>query len=208
ACCELGKSNAVWRFTTANQSKTVTADGGVETDNVTPTSSVSTLQDYSPDSDTRLSRAALETLPRIDENPEINRGDVPKGAIPSDVEVKQELIAAVVRHEHNAITREKVMAVAEEFVGVGSPYKRETYVDEVLEGMGGVYVKDGRLEVTFVDESAALAWMDKRIEEDGAYADEDVRPVIARLYRDHEVSVEKLQPYASACRLGNVDAFA
>ena len=191
-----------------DQAATATDGGQTATDTsaqstTRPTNSIS---DYDPEDDARLTRTAMEVLPDIDEPVEVDPDDVPKGAIPGAVGVKQALVEAVVRYENDAVSRDGVASVADELLDVGSDYKERQYVDKVMDRFP-VYVDGEQLERTFVSVEAAMEWMDDRIEEDGAYAEEDVRDVIVELYTSHGVDADVLQPHADECRLGSVADF-
>lgn len=168
---------------------------------------INSISDYDPEDDARLTRTAMEMLPDVDEPVEVDPDDVPKGAIPGAVGVKQALVEAVVRYENDAVSRDGVASVADELLDVGSDYKERQYVDKVMDRFP-VYVDGEQLERTFVSVEASMDWMDDRIEEDGAYAEEDVRDVIVELYTSHGVDADELQPHADECRLGPVADFA
>ena len=197
-------------YVVKDEAATATDGGQTATDTsaqstTRPTNSIS---DYDPEDDARLTRTAMEVLPDIDEPVVVDPDDVPKGAIPGAVPSKQALIEAVVRYEFDVVTRDDVAAVADDFVDAGTPgYFENNYVDGVLDRFD-VYVNGEQLERTFVSVEAAMEWMDARIEEDGAYAEEDVRDVIVELYTSHGVDADELQPYADECRLGSVADFA
>ena len=196
-------------YVVKDEAATATDGGQTATDTsaqstTRPTNSIS---DYDPEDDARLTRTAMEMLPDVDEPVEVDPDDVPKGAIPGAVPSKQALIEAVVRYEYDAVTRDDVAAVADDFVDAGTPgYFENNYVDGVLDRFD-VYVDGEQLERTFVSVEAAMDWMDDRIAEEGAYAEEDVRDVIVELY-SMGVDVDELQPYADECNLGPIESFA
>ena len=169
-----------------------------------PTNSIS---DYDPDDDARLTKSAMKMLTDADDPVEIDPDDVPKGAIPGAVKVKQALIEAIVRYKYDAVSRNDVLDVADDLLDVGTDgYLEGKYGDGVLDRFD-VYVDGEKLERTFVSVEAAMDWMDDRIAEEGAYAEEDVRDVIVELY-SMGVDVDELQPYADECNLGPIESFA
>lgn len=186
-------------------------DGGQTTTTDTsaqPSRRANVLADYDPEDDARLTKSAMEMLTDVDDDVEVDRDDVPKAAIPGAIPVKQALIEAIVRYEYDAVSRDGVMEVANDLLDVGTDrHLKDNYVDGVLERFP-VYVNGEKVERTFVSVDAAMEWMDDRIDEDGVYAEEDVRDVIVELYSSHDVGVDELQTYADECRLGDVEGFA
>lgn len=143
-------------------------------------SAIQLLEEYDPDDKAVLTKEALNQLTDLEADIAIDPADVVDENLPGSRDVKAELIKAVARYECTVVTKHRLRKIADNLLDVGVGHRRREYIEPIwaeLTALDNPGVKVACLG----DADRALAWMDDRLEEQGADAESDLYWLAAEL---------------------------